>query len=113
MKYRRRIVAIAERYTGANDADRHSGGTERFERHEDRLGLHPLAEFNVHLPRLHPPVAADDELGRHRQEMTGVAVILLKLDTGFFVQAADLCPDPEDQAKRQRVTEIDIAQHRK
>src|SRR5262249_27025984 len=74
---------------------RHAGG-----------GVHPLAEFDVDLPRLDQAVLADDELGRHGKKEPAVALIPFQVHAGLLVEAPDLGADPEDQAERERIAEI-------
>ena len=99
------MVPIAERYAAA-DHD-----VELFERSDNSLGLHSLAEFEVDLPSLHQPVLPDDKLRRHRQEIARVAVILFQINADVLIKSLDFGANPENQAERQRITQIDITQH--
>src|SRR5262249_21347850 len=83
------------------------------QRRHDDLGFHALTEFSVNLARLHQSVASDDEFGGHRQEVRLIPVIFFKLYAGLFVERLNLAADPEDQSKRQRIAEVDVAKHRK
>src|ERR1043166_406133 len=107
MKYRSTMVAIAECYIAARSI------AELLKRGDNSLRLHPLAEFEVNLASLHQPVLPDDELRRHRQEISRVAVILFQIDANVLIKALHFGADPEDQAERKRVSQIDVAQHRK
>src|SRR5512139_1290543 len=79
----------------------------------DGLRLHALAEFDIHLPRLHQPITSDNEFGRHGQKIGVISVVLLELHAGLAVKLPDLVSDPENQIKRKRVAEIDVAEHGK
>src|SRR5437763_1456207 len=106
-KYRSTMVAIAGCYVAARLA------AELLQPGDNGVRLHPLAEFEVDLASLHQPVLPDDKLRRHRQEIARVAMILFQIDADVPIKALDFGADPEDQAKRKRVSQIDIAQHRK
>src|SRR3954469_15752773 len=89
-EYRPTMVAIAECYAAAGSA------AEFLKRGDNSLGLHSLAEFEVDLARLDQPILPDDELRRHRQEVSGVAVILLQIDADVLIKTLNFGADPED-----------------
>src|SRR5262249_54450757 len=81
-----------------------SSSAKVFQCCDDGLGLHALAEFDIDLPCRHQPIASDDKLGRHRQEIAAISLIFLKFHASLFVQLLDLSTDPKDEAKRERIT---------
>src|SRR5262249_33102137 len=84
--------------------------TELAERRDDGLGFHAFAEFSVDLPRLYQSVASDNEFGGHRQEVPLIAVIFFKFYAGLFIERLNFATDPEDQPKRERIAEVDVAE---
>src|SRR5262245_46036359 len=77
------------------------------------MRLHPFAEFDIGLPRNHKAFRADDELRGDREKKRLISLVFFKFNADFLVQPPDLGADPEDKAKRKRITEVDVAQNGK
>jgi hypothetical protein len=72
----------------------------------------PLAKIDVDLARFDFAVAPNDELGRNRQKIAAVTLEDREVETQVKIKLFDIGADPEHQAQRECVAEIDIGQYR-
>ena len=75
------------------------------------LGLHAPPKVRIDEARLDAPVAPDDEGRRNGQEPAAISLELMKVDAELPVHLLDRVPNPEHEAERKGVYQVEVGQH--
>src|SRR5262249_40412253 len=81
------------------------------DRAEDGLHAHTMAKVRVDKARFDATILADDQSCRDRQQPPPVPLELLEIDPEREVGLLDLISDPEHEAERKSIGQIEVGQH--